>query len=66
MNNPGKVVGSDYFDIVPDSIFNKEETIALDLGCGTGRWSITGRFFTSCCFIPLIYSGILFQNFRQG
>ena len=34
------VVGSEYFDIVPENLFNQEETIALDLGCGTGRWSV--------------------------
>lgn len=35
-----EVVGSEYFDIVPAAIFNKETTHALDLGCGTGRWSV--------------------------
>lgn len=33
-------VGKEYFDIVPNHLLNKEETIVLDLGCGTGRWSI--------------------------
>ncbi|WMJ72903.1 class I SAM-dependent methyltransferase [Cytophagaceae bacterium ABcell3] len=30
--------GSQYFDIVDDQVMNKS-TIALDVGCGTGRWS---------------------------
>ncbi len=30
--------GDQYFDIVSDEICNRE-TIALDMGCGTGRWS---------------------------
>ena len=33
-------IGNEYFDIVPDDIFNNQETRALDLGCGSGRWSI--------------------------
>jgi SAM-dependent methyltransferase len=31
-------VGKEYFDIINKDIINKD-TIALDLGCGTGRWS---------------------------
>jgi SAM-dependent methyltransferase len=30
--------GDNYFDIVPESVLNKN-TRALDVGCGTGRWS---------------------------
>lgn len=30
--------GDNYFDIVPETIF-KNATNALDVGCGTGRWS---------------------------
>ena len=30
--------GDNYFDIVPEKILNKN-TKALDVGCGTGRWS---------------------------
>lgn len=30
-------IGNEYFDIVDDSIINKE-TIVLDVGCGSGRW----------------------------
>lgn len=33
-----KTAGDQYFDIVTDDIFSKE-TIVLDLGCGTGRWT---------------------------
>lgn len=33
-----KIAGDQYFDIVSDSIIDKE-TIVLDLGCGTGRWT---------------------------
>jgi len=33
-----KNAGDQYFDIVTDEICNSE-TIALDMGCGTGRWS---------------------------
>lgn len=35
-----KEIGDEYFDIVPDEILNKNETLVLDLGCGSGRWSI--------------------------
>jgi 2-polyprenyl-3-methyl-5-hydroxy-6-metoxy-1,4-benzoquinol methylase len=31
-------IGDEYFDIVDDKMMNKE-TVALDLGCGSGRWS---------------------------
>lgn len=31
-------VGDEYFDIVPDSVLNKN-CVALDLGCGSGRWT---------------------------
>lgn len=31
-------IGDEYFDIVPESILNSN-TIVLDVGCGTGRWS---------------------------
>lgn len=30
--------GDEYFDIVDDQMVNKD-TLALDVGCGTGRWS---------------------------
>jgi len=33
-----RIAGEQYFDIVDDSILNKN-TVVLDLGCGTGRWS---------------------------
>jgi ubiquinone/menaquinone biosynthesis C-methylase UbiE len=33
-----RIAGEQYFDIVDESILNKQ-TVALDLGCGTGRWS---------------------------
>ena len=33
-----RIAGEQYFDIVDDSILNKE-AVVLDLGCGTGRWS---------------------------
>lgn len=33
-----KVAGDQYFDIVSDSMLNKD-TVVLDLGCGTGRWT---------------------------
>ena len=31
-------VGNDYFDIVDETMLNKD-SVALDVGCGTGRWS---------------------------
>ena len=31
-------IGDEYFDIVDDAILNKE-SIVLDMGCGSGRWS---------------------------
>ena len=37
--NEIKNIGDEYFDIVDFSEFN-EESVALDVGCGTGRWSI--------------------------
>jgi ubiquinone/menaquinone biosynthesis C-methylase UbiE len=33
-----KTAGDQYFDIVSDQVLNKN-TVVLDLGCGTGRWS---------------------------
>jgi ubiquinone/menaquinone biosynthesis C-methylase UbiE len=33
-----RIAGSQYFDIVDDSILNKNTTV-LDLGCGSGRWT---------------------------
>lgn len=30
--------GDNYFDLLPEEILN-ENTLALDVGCGTGRWS---------------------------
>lgn len=33
-----KNAGDEYFDIVSDQMLNKN-TVVLDLGCGTGRWS---------------------------
>lgn len=32
-------IGDDYFDIVPPSILDTSKTLALDMGCGSGRWS---------------------------
>jgi len=32
------LIGNEYFDIVPDSVLNKN-CVALDLGCGSGRWT---------------------------
>lgn len=31
-------IGNEYFDIVDDAILNKD-SIVLDMGCGSGRWS---------------------------
>ena len=31
-------IGDEYFDLVDDNILNRESVI-LDMGCGTGRWS---------------------------
>lgn len=31
-------IGDEYFDILPDQLVN-DSTIALDVGCGTGRWT---------------------------
>lgn len=31
-------IGNDYFDLVDDSIAN-DKTLALDVGCGSGRWA---------------------------
>jgi ubiquinone/menaquinone biosynthesis C-methylase UbiE len=31
-------IGAEYFDIVTEKMLNKE-TVALDVGCGTGRWT---------------------------
>src|SRR5674476_592911 len=30
--------GEEYFDIIDETIVNKQ-TYAIDIGCGTGRWS---------------------------
>lgn len=38
-------VGKDYFDIVDDSMLN-EKSLALDMGCGTGRWT---RYISQRC-----------------
>jgi len=32
-------IGNEYFDVVPENAFGREKT-ALDMGCGSGRWSI--------------------------
>jgi ubiquinone/menaquinone biosynthesis C-methylase UbiE len=32
-------IGNEYFDIIDFSKFNKDATV-LDVGCGTGRWSV--------------------------
>ncbi len=32
-------IGAEYFDIVTDEVLNKS-SLALDAGCGTGRWSL--------------------------
>jgi ubiquinone/menaquinone biosynthesis C-methylase UbiE len=34
-----ETIGAEYFDIVTEKMLNKE-TIALDVGCGTGRWTM--------------------------
>lgn len=31
-------IGADYFDLVPGALLNRE-TVALDVGCGSGRWT---------------------------
>jgi SAM-dependent methyltransferase len=33
-------IGDEYFDVVPEGLFKKESTTVIDLGCGTGRWSV--------------------------
>tara|TARA_B110000046_G_scaffold173155_1_gene195517 strand:+ start:2491 stop:3399 length:909 start_codon:yes stop_codon:yes gene_type:complete len=33
-----KIAGSQYFDIIGEKILNKD-TVVLDLGCGSGRWT---------------------------
>lgn len=37
-NEEIKKIGDEYFDIVDNSMLNKQ-SIVLDLGCGSGRWS---------------------------
>jgi len=32
------LIGNDYFDLVKSDILNPESTVALDVGCGSGRW----------------------------
>jgi SAM-dependent methyltransferase len=32
-------IGDEYFDVVPISVLDKEKTIVLDAGCGSGRWT---------------------------
>jgi SAM-dependent methyltransferase len=32
-------IGADYFDIVPGERLDPNRTLALDVGCGSGRWS---------------------------
>lgn len=32
-------IGNEYFDIVPESAYGKDK-VALDMGCGSGRWSL--------------------------
>ncbi|MEO8069641.1 MAG: class I SAM-dependent methyltransferase [Flavobacteriales bacterium] len=33
-----RMIGDEYFDIVPDGLLTKD-TVVLDLGCGSGRWT---------------------------
>ena len=44
-------VGNDYFDIVNEEILNKS-SVALDVGCGTGRW--TRYIRNRCKFVEAI------------
>ena len=32
-------IGNEYFDVVPDEAYGKDK-VALDMGCGSGRWSL--------------------------
>ena len=32
-------IGDEYFDVVPEEAYGKEK-LALDMGCGSGRWSL--------------------------
>ena len=32
-------IGKDYFDIVDQAYLSQSRTVALDVGCGTGRWT---------------------------
>ncbi len=33
-------IGNEYFDIVPTELLNQDSTTVIDLGCGSGRWSM--------------------------
>jgi SAM-dependent methyltransferase len=37
-NDDVQQIGRDYFDILPKQLYSKD-TLALDAGCGTGRWA---------------------------
>jgi len=37
-DNELATIGDEYFDILPESIYNTNTTV-LDVGCGTGRWT---------------------------
>ncbi|MEO9485815.1 MAG: class I SAM-dependent methyltransferase [Ekhidna sp.] len=47
-------VGDTYFDIVTDKHLQKETTRALDVGCGSGRWSyyLADKVHTLDCIDP--------------
>lgn len=47
-------VGDDYFDILPSSLYDNEETLVLDVGCGTGRWAkyLANKVKTVECIDP--------------
>ncbi|HTL80595.1 MAG TPA: class I SAM-dependent methyltransferase [Bacteroidia bacterium] len=34
-----EMIGREYFDVLPENYFSLKEGVALDVGCGSGRWS---------------------------